>query len=193
MSASAYAERGGDSTGLGPGRLEFLKWQSAQVAVTRRPACVVLAILCMIPVLVYYGAGGSSNTSLERLVGFSSFGPSSSLGLCIVQAALFLLVACLSKPGHALKGGELRLYSSGSLVIISLLFSVLLCPSCILAFTASPAPHGVTHSAVLFTISCFLIDPSLLSALPAAAAMFASNICFIAFAPRDTAVYYNFM
>jgi hypothetical protein len=196
MSASAYAEGGDGSSGLGVGNLEFLNWQGGQVAVTRRPACVVLAIICMIPVPAYYAVGRSSTSALERLVGYGSFAPSSSLGLCITQAALFLLIAYISKPGRSSGSLKLRrpnVYATNFLLILTLLSTALLCPSCLLALTAAPASHGVSHSAILFAIACFLIDPSLFSALPAAAATLVSNACYIAFAPRDTAVYHSFM
>ena len=202
MSSSTYVAGGDDgSSGLGEGNIEFLKWQSDQVAVTRRPACVVLAIICMIPVPAYYAVGSSITSALERLVGYASFAPSSSLGLCIAQAALFLVIAYISKPNIAyiskpdcsLKCSRSSFYAANSLLILTLLSTALLCPSCLLALSAAPAPHGVSHSAILFAITCFLIDPSLSSALPAAVAILVSNACFIAFAPRDTSVYHSFM
>ena len=193
MSASAYVEGGDGSSGVDVGSLEFLKWRSAQIAVTRRPACVALAAICLLPIPVYYGAGGGGGTSLERLVGFESFGHSGSLALCVSQAAFFLLVAYLSDSDRSLNRKRLQHYFASSVVALTLQFSVVLCPSCLLAFAAAPTPHGVAHAAALFAISCFLIDPSLRSALPAAATALASNACVMAYAPRETAVYTNFM
>lgn len=193
MSASAYVEGGDGSSGVDVGSLEFLKWRSAQIAVTRRPACVALAAICLLPIPVYYGAGGGGGTSLERLVGFESFGHSGSLALCVSQAAFFLLVAYLSDSDRSLNRKRLQHYFASFLVALTLQFSVVLCPSCLLAIAAAPTPHGVAHAAALFAISCFLIDPSLRSALPAAATALASNACVMAYAPRETAVYTNFM
>jgi hypothetical protein len=192
MPASAYVEGGDGSSGVDVGSLEFLKWRSSQIAVTRRPACFVLAAICLLPIPVYYGAGGGG-TSLERLVGFESFGHSGSLALCVSQAAFFLLVAYLSDSDRSLKRKRLQHYFASCLVALTLQFSVVLCPSCLLAFAAAPTPHGAAHSAALFAISCFLIDPSLHSALPAAATVLASNACVMVYAPRETAVYINFM
>lgn len=193
MPASAYVEGGDGSSEVDVGSLEFLKWRSAQIAVTRRPACFVLAALCLLPIPVYYGAGGGGGTALERLVGFESFGHSGSLALCVSQAAFFLLVAYLSDSDRSLKRNRLQHYFASCLVALTLQFSVVLCPSCLLAFAAAPAPHGSAHSAALFAISCFLIDPSLHIAWPAAATALASNACVMVYAPRETAVYMNFM
>jgi hypothetical protein len=193
MSAAAYVEGdAGDSPpdlGASP---DFLKWKSAQIAVTRQPACIFLAVIAMIPVPIYFGAGGGSNATLERFVGFRSLGASSSLGLCILQTALYLLMAYVSIPG-LFKRGCVHPSAVSSSIALSLLAIVVACPSCLLSFAAAPAPHGVTHPAIIFAITSFLTDPGLSAALPAAAVTLASNACFLAYAPRDTAVYQNFM
>jgi hypothetical protein len=193
MSGSAYIE-GDDSSELG---VDFFKWKTAQIHVMRRPACFVLAALCVTPVLVHYGTGGSVSTALENFVGFSSFGPSSSLGLCLAQSAFFICIVIVSHYCSSTKvlctSPKYQLLTLDSLVTVLFLLSVLLCPACLLSFAAAAPSHGVAYPALLFAIGCFLIDPSLWNALPAAAVTLASNGCFIAYSPRDTSVYQNFM
>jgi hypothetical protein len=195
MPASAYVEGAAadEAADTSAGSLEFLRWKDAQIAVMRRPACAALAIICMLPVPFYYAVAGSNGTAFERFVGYTSLGHRASLGLCTAQTALFLLLAIL--PPFCSSPSRLRLQQLllASLVAICLLSSAILCPSCILSFTASPPAHGVAHPAMLFAITCFLLDTSLLPALPAAAAILVANACFIAYAPRDADVYLNFM
>jgi hypothetical protein len=193
MSASAYVDAGAAAEGAGGA--EFLRWKHAQVAVVRRPACAVLAAMCIVPVAVYYAGEGSAGTVLDRFVGYASLGQLTSLGLCLAQAAMCLLLAILPPwcDGPSRSMARLHQLLVGSLVAICLLSSTLLCPSCLLSFAAAPPAHGAAHPAILYALSCFLLDPSLRAALPAAAATLAANACFIAYAPRDTAVYLNFM
>jgi hypothetical protein len=193
MSASAYVDAGAAVEGAGSP--EFLRWKHAQVAVVRRPACAVLAAMCILPVAVYYAGEGSAGTVLDRFVGYASLGQLTSLGLCVAQAAMCLLLSILPPwcDGPARTMARLHQLLVGSLVAICLLSSTLLCPSCLLSFAAAPPAHGAAHPAILYALSCFLLDPSLRAALPAAAATLAANACFIAYAPRDTAVYLNFM
>lgn len=197
MPPQAYSD-GGAGHDLSPpfaAGHEFFAWKRGQIAVTRTPACVLLALACLLPIPIFHAAGGSSSEALDRFVGYSSFGPSSSLGLIVAQAAFFLLVARVSRSGLKLNGVLQRLHRAcvSSCVGACLLCSVLLCPACLLSFAATPLPHGVTHPTILFAISCFLLDPSFMHALPAAAAALACNACYIANAPRDSFVYHNFM
>jgi hypothetical protein len=191
MSSSAYVDAGAADEGAGSP--EFLRWKHAQVAVVRRPACSVLAAMCMVPAAVYYAGDASAGTALDRFVGYASLGHLTSLGLCLAQATMCLLLAVLPPCCDGPKRPTLKQLLLRSLVAIYLLSSALLCPSCLLSFAAAPPTHGAAHPAMLYAISCFLLDPSLLAALPAAAATLAANACFIAYASRDTAVYLNFM
>jgi hypothetical protein len=193
MSAAAYVEGGvGDDSPEPVSSPDFLKWKCAQIAVTRRPACFVLAILCLIPIPLYYCTGGS-DAAFERFVGYGGFGASGSVCLCVTQAAVFLIIAYLSRLPYDFKCAIIHPIVMSSSVALSLLCIVVICPSCLLSLAAAPSSHGVAHSAILFAISCLLLDISFPAALPAAAATLVSNSCFLAYAPRDTAVYQNFM